>query len=185
MLQVGELGLRAVILTPRLCGLRGLRGHPRMIGASAARHMAHPPPPPTPTASFAPQASWELAASIPCPPLSSRPLYESRRLADPYTPVSGGGLLDFDHPPSSVQKPGSGYRPPAGGPYLLGRTPSSSHVRFHLPASGHGEFTTPAHPRVQVSRSQPVSDLQHRPPTPSTPAPVTCGQGLSAQDIDF
>ena len=77
VLQVGGLGLRAVILAPRLCGLRGLRGHLQMFGASAARHMAHPP----------------LRACIPCPSLSSRPLYESSRLADPYQYSSqwGGG----------------------------------------------------------------------------------------------
>lgn len=43
VLQVGGLGLRAVILASRICGLRGLRGLLRMIGASAARHTARPP----------------------------------------------------------------------------------------------------------------------------------------------
>lgn len=84
-----------------------------------------------------------------------------------------------------MQQPGSGYRPPAWGPFLLGHTPNSSHVRFHLPTSSQREFTTSTHSRVQVSRSQPVSDLHHLPPTPSTSAPDTRRQGLSAQDIDL
>ena len=92
-------------------------------------------------------------------------------------------LLDFDHTPGSVQHPGSGYRPPAGGHYLSSHTPISGPVRFHLPPSIQGEFPTPTHPRVQVSRSQLVSDLQNRPPVPSTPAPVTHGQELGAQDL--
>ena len=42
-LQVGGLGLRAVILASRICGQRGLWGLLRMIGASAARHIWHTP----------------------------------------------------------------------------------------------------------------------------------------------
>ena len=94
-------------------------------------------------------------------------------------------LLDFDYPSVLCNNRGQGTVRLLGVPFLLGRTPSSSHVRFHLPTSSQGELTAPAHPRVQVSRSQPVSDLQHRPPTPSLPAPVSRGQGLSVQDIDL
>ena len=129
-----------------LGGLRGLPGLLRMIGISVAREFAGHP-----------------LACNPCLPFSSRPLYESSSLADPYTPVSEGVLLDFDHPPSSVQPPGSGCRPPPGGHYLSCRTPISG-VRFRLPPSSKGEFLTPTHPRVQVSRSQLVSDLQNWPP---------------------
>ena len=42
VLQIEGMGLPAAILAPRLCGVRGLVGPPRMSGASAARHMAHP-----------------------------------------------------------------------------------------------------------------------------------------------
>ena len=53
-----------------------------------------------PNASFAPPSPREFAAGIPCPPLTPRPQYESSRLAFPYTPDSGGGvLLEFEHPP--------------------------------------------------------------------------------------
>ena len=88
-------------------------------------------------------------------------------------------MLDFDHPPpSSVQPPGLGCRPPSGGHYLSSRTPISGHVRFRLPPSSEGEFLTPTHPRVQVSRSQLVSDLQNRPTIPSTPTQLSMVMNL-------
>ena len=64
-----------------------------------------------PNSSFASPSPREFA-----PPLTPRPHYESSRLAFPYTPDSGGVLLDFDHPPGSVQQQGSGYRPQVGAP---------------------------------------------------------------------
>ena len=45
----------------------------------------------------------------PWPPLSSRPLYESSRLADPYIPFSvWGELLDFDYPQVLCNNRGQG-----------------------------------------------------------------------------
>ena len=61
-------------------------------------------------------------------------------------PTLQRGLIDFDHAPSSVQHPGSGYRPPTGGPYSTCRTPISGHVRFHLLPSPQWIFLPPLTP---------------------------------------
>ena len=128
--------------------------------------MPHGSPPIT---SFAPPASREFAGHLlacnPCLPFSSRPLYESSRLADPYTPVSEGVLLDFYHPPQVLCNPRGQGAVRLLGAIIYQAVPPLVVMRdsVYLPRA-KGIFLTPTHPRVQVSRSQLVSDLQNQPP---------------------
>ena len=183
-LQEGDLGHRLVTLVPPVGWAEGPTGPSPDDWYQCSTPHGSPP-----IYSFAPPASREFAghplACNPCLPFSSRPLYESSRLADPYTPVCEGVLLDFDPPPKFCATPGSGRRPPSGGHYLSSRTPISGHVRFCLPPSSEGELLTPTPHRVQVGRSQLVSDMQNRPPMSSNPAPVVHGHELNAQDLDL
>ena len=59
-------------------------------------------------------------ACNPCLPFSSRPLNESSRLADPYTPViEGSWVLDFDHPPKFCATPGVRVPSASWGPLFI------------------------------------------------------------------